>query len=553
MRYTELNPLIKMATMLLFLCLTYNALFGRSQTDYLKAARDMLRGSAVGIPSMGDFAEDVKDSVDSNMKDAMREIFDELDSNKDGVIEYSEFTGMGLNTWAAFRALDLVIKSRLSMPTFSGMRQTIRENLPQFSLPEELRLLRETNWVESLRSKAAWYILFLVYVQCSLCAWENILGFLGLKSFTYPKNPDVSKVKTSDKETCLQYDTPLQGWYELTKTLLMTISGLPILRLIQAMFFVTVGMIAVNISVMVPNKFWKGFWLRGVTSLCISGALFSFGFYRVGIEGTVADRSECKILIGNHTAVFEILIMFGLSFPAFISAVENARVPLFSGVVRACDAILVDRLDKNSRKHTMHEIKKRAKTPDAPQLMIYPEGTLNNQKGLFMFKTGAFEPGQPVQPICFKYPYKHYNPCWTGEATGGNDVGEVGWRVLCQIVNRVEVKILPVYRPSEAETEDKYLYSSNVRKVMAANLRTDVSDCVYEDYVALNKIYSRLKRIESRSSNASRRSTEYWFPFIRKNRAKVADLLKTQHVEDECQSMTSCEDTPNNTPLKTEQ
>eukprot|EP01059_Diplonema_ambulator_P008458 TRINITY_DN1809_c0_g6_i2.p1 TRINITY_DN1809_c0_g6~~TRINITY_DN1809_c0_g6_i2.p1 ORF type:complete len:548 (+),score=144.83 TRINITY_DN1809_c0_g6_i2:67-1710(+) len=544
----EWNPFIKMAVVGVFMALSYNALFGTAQTDYLSIAKEFL--GQKDMPSMGDFAEEVKGTVDTNIEEVLREIFDELDANKDGVIDFSEFKGMGLNTWVTFRAIDMMVKSRLStLPSFAEMRNTLTQNMPEITIPEELQFYTTRNWFDTLRAALSWYILFLFYVQCVLCAWENILGFLGLKPFTFPKKPTLPVPKI-DKETCLQYDTPLEGWYEITKTVLMTVSGLPILRLLQAVIFIVFGMIAVNISVMIPNKFWKGFWLRGVCRLCISGTLFSFGFYRVGIEGNVADKADCKILLGNHTAVLEILIMFGLSFPSFISAVENARVPLFSGVVRACDAILVDRMDKNSRKHTMHEIKKRAKNPEAPQLMIYPEGTLNNQKGLFTFKPGAFESGQPVQPICFKFPYKHYNPCWTGEATGGNDVGEFLYRVLCQVVNRVEVKILPVYNPSEAEQHDKILYANNVRELMAAYLEIGVSDCVYEDYVALNKIYSRQKRLESRISNIPRRRSEYWFPFVRKSRVRVHDLLSSNLSDEDLHSVTSCEETPNTTPAK---
>lgn len=39
--------------------------------------------------------------------------------------------------------------------------------------------------------------------------------------------------------------------------------------------------------------------------------------------------------------------------------------------------------------------------------------------------------------------------------------------LLCQFVNYIEVKRLPLYHPSEQEKEDPKLYAANVRKLMA--------------------------------------------------------------------------------------
>merc|ERR550534_2051453 len=133
---------------------------------------------------------------------------------------------------------------------------------------------------------------------------------------------------------------------------------------------------------------------------------------------------------------------------AFVSAVENLGIPLFQGVVSASDAIIVDRNDPQSKRKTLDEVKRRAHTADSAQLMMFPEGTLNNQLALFEFKLGPFIPGVPVQPVCFRVPYRYFNPCWTGESTGGLRLQDVLWRTYSQFVSRLEVKILPVYYPS---------------------------------------------------------------------------------------------------------
>ena len=38
------------------------------------------------------------------------------------------------------------------------------------------------------------------------------------------------------------------------------------------------------------------------------------------------------------------------------------------------------------------------------QVALFPEGTTTNRKCLISFKTGAFQPGVPVQPVVVKWP-----------------------------------------------------------------------------------------------------------------------------------------------------
>ena len=103
--------------------------------------------------------------------------------------------------------------------------------------------------------------------------------------------------------------------------------------------------------------------------------------------------------------------MFAESFPSFVSRIENLSIPMFPGIVRAVDAILVDRRDHNKKEYgALNEIKRRALDPLAPQVMVFPEGTCNNTNVLFRFNKGVFSLGTPVQLACFKYPYRSFNP-----------------------------------------------------------------------------------------------------------------------------------------------
>ena len=100
--------------------------------------------------------------------------------------------------------------------------------------------------------------------------------------------------------------------------------------------------------------------------------------------------------------------------------------------------ILVDRTDPNSKKACIDAINTHTTRKGEEgwnRLLIFPEGTCNNQKGLISFKAGAFLPGKPVQPVAIKLPFINFDPCWVN----GVNFGLLMWRSLCQFQNYMEV------------------------------------------------------------------------------------------------------------------
>ena len=55
----------------------------------------------------------------------------------------------------------------------------------------------------------------------------------------------------------------------------------------------------------------------------------------------------------------------------------------------------------------------RAKDTRFPMLVMAPEGTCGDGRCILRFRTGAFVPGVPVLPICFRYNKRRINPAWT--------------------------------------------------------------------------------------------------------------------------------------------
>jgi len=93
--------------------------------------------------------------------------------------------------------------------------------------------------------------------------------------------------------------------------------------------------------------------------------------------------------------------------------------------------------------------------------LIFPEGTTHNGRGLLQFKTGAFVPMAPVQPVVLKYPYCLFSPAWTTSS-----MLFLFGRMLCQVYTRVQVQVLEPVLPLENETAKAF--ASRVMQSVAA-------------------------------------------------------------------------------------
>lgn len=92
---------------------------------------------------------------------------------------------------------------------------------------------------------------------------------------------------------------------------------------------------------------------------------------------------------------------------------------LCAELINYTQPVYVWREDPNSRQNTIKEIQRRVTSGDDwQQILIFPEGTCTNRKGLITFKPGAFYPGVPVQPVCIRYPNRLDTLSWTWQGPG---------------------------------------------------------------------------------------------------------------------------------------
>uniref|UniRef100_A0A3P8V910 Lysophosphatidylcholine acyltransferase 2 n=1 Tax=Cynoglossus semilaevis TaxID=244447 RepID=A0A3P8V910_CYNSE len=190
---------------------------------------------------------------------------------------------------------------------------------------------------------------------------------------------------------------------------------------------------------------------RRIMSALGRAYFFCLGF-RVVVKGKQVCSSEAPILVvGPHSSFFDGIVCIIAGLPSTVSRTENLAVPIFGRFVRCLQPVLVSRTDPDSRKNTIREIEKRAKSGGQwPQVLIFPEGTCTNRSCLITFKQGAFIPGVPVQPVLVRYLNKLDTISWT-------------WQGF------------------EEEKKSPAVFASKVRERMAHALGIPVTDHTYED------------------------------------------------------------------------
>uniref|UniRef100_A0A8C5B4X3 Lysophosphatidylcholine acyltransferase 2 n=1 Tax=Gadus morhua TaxID=8049 RepID=A0A8C5B4X3_GADMO len=218
-----------------------------------------------------------------------------------------------------------------------------------------------------------------------------------------------------------------------------------------------------------PMTGWRRFMCRRVMAPLGRAYYFAMGF-RVVVKGKQVSSREAPILaVAPHSTFFDGIVCIVAGLPSTVSRVENLATPIFGRCVRCLQPVLVSRERTDSRKNTIREIEKRAKSEGVwPQVLIFPEGTCTNRSCLITFKLGAFIPGVPVQPVIMRYPNKLVSLTLL-------------LLTLCQLYTTVEIEFLPPQIPTEEEKKSAPLFASTVRRVMAEALGVPVTDHTYED------------------------------------------------------------------------
>ena len=286
------------------------------------------------------------------------------------------------------------------------------------------------------------------------------------------------------------------------------------LRIGAILCVLTVAIVSANLAVLGADKKKltespMSWWRRALRLPAVYASralLWCLGILWIERKGTgkCAPPSEAQLVLANHIGFLETFIMGYESGGMPVSRMENASMPLFGPMVGCMQPIYVDRNDPNSRQYVKGELVRRTtpkKGESWPQVLIFPEGTCANQQALVCFKTGAFIPGRPVQPVAIRFPVGMVDPCWV---CAGPDIGELMLRLMAQPYQPCELIYLPVYHPSDEEKKDARLFANNVRDVIAAALGVPCTDHSFDDVklqLAATKLRSKRVKEKDRKSH----------------------------------------------------
>lgn len=244
-----------------------------------------------------------------------------------------------------------------------------------------------------------------------------------------------------------------------------------------------------------PIVSWAN-WRKVIKTVCetLSRAIArSFGL-SVTIKGKIAPAEEAPIcIIAPHSSRFDNFLALGfIGNASFVAGRRKLESKICRPVNHLNQNIFVDQGNSCSSSNAKCEIVRRCnlhKHPNLderwPRIGVMREGQYTNRRVLMRFKTGAFKPGKPVQPILIRY---HKN---TDIVTHDYDNSmRAIWVTLCQPITRVELEYLPVYHPNLDEQKDAELFASNVRTMISKKLTLPLCEMTFKEAFPLRKKYT---------------------------------------------------------------
>jgi len=275
---------------------------------------------------------------------------------------------------------------------------------------------------------------------------------------------------------------PDPGPHEFFKMLLLGTTLLPLrlaaaLAILVSYYFLSMAYIALN-----PRKKYSRGTLRGLSRLVARSILFACGFHYVEVFGDKTVRDDTMIIVSNHVSIWEILFfMSSPSCPSFVFKSDCLKVPFIGEIaLKVLQGIKIDRDVAGGGTKAMLSAVQRMKVADSPDeyrpLLVFPEGTTGNGSSLLCFRSGSFVPGVTVKPVVIHFPFQHFCPSYESIYTS-----VFIFRTLTQFHNRLQVRYMREYIPSEEEKKDPKLYAENVRTVMAKALCVPKCEANYKE------------------------------------------------------------------------
>ncbi|KAH0576940.1 Lysophosphatidylcholine acyltransferase/Lyso-PAF acetyltransferase [Spironucleus salmonicida] len=189
------------------------------------------------------------------------------------------------------------------------------------------------------------------------------------------------------------------------------------------------------------------------------------------IHVVVKGKQQAKIIIGNHSSMFDIPVLIASGIMCTISKSGVTKVNLLK------PGILVSRtlLARTCQGNVIDTLKERYSQQDSlwPTIGIFAAGTTVENDCIIPFRTGAFQPMQPVQLLNITY---NTGKDFTYTVQNAKQVIK---NILLNPFGTVTVEYLTVIKPEQGETPIDF--ATRTQFIMASLPGKEISPFGYKD------------------------------------------------------------------------
>jgi len=219
-----------------------------------------------------------------------------------------------------------------------------------------------------------------------------------------------------------------------------------------------------------------------VTQYICKIMLYCFGFFDVQVinkEQFQISKKANAIAVYNHVSIIDTLLQIAYIHPfSFAINSYHSKISFIKQYLDKLDCIEIDHKKQNQIGKIIEHV-----AAHKNMLAIAPEGTLSNGHALLKFRTGAFVPMTPIQPIVIKYPHDHCNPAWVCDVS----IFTIIYRLATQFHNNATLELLPTMYPRDDENPKQF--SDRVRLAMAKALNVPTIEQGQKERLATDEIY----------------------------------------------------------------
>lgn len=128
----------------------------------------------------------------------------------------------------------------------------------------------------------------------------------------------------------------------------------------------------------------------------------------------IQDTKKTSLIVCNHTSYFDMWVLLMIQEnPSFLSKSSVAKIPIVGFFAKMHQTIFLNRADRKEKSKILEKIEEKANLAaegKVQPLLIFPEGTTTNGRGMMKWKRGAFVCEKPLGLYSLYYDSK-FIPC----------------------------------------------------------------------------------------------------------------------------------------------